>query len=104
MNLFKSQSELIAEIHNEFDTAQDRLFAQATKILTTPHTDAVQSISERLQKVGFVNTPTAKKGKEVKKELVQNREQAKLITYYRQTYPFLKFLTEEETEPHLRKV
>lgn len=96
MNVFKSQSALIAEIHNEFDTAQDRLLAAATKILTTPNAEAVQSISERLQKVGFVNTPTAKKGKEVKKELVSNREQAELIRYYSQTYPFMKFLTEDE--------
>lgn len=96
MNFFKTQQQIITEIHNEFDTAQDRLLEQANKILSTPNSEAVQSISDRLIKIGFVNTPTAKKGKEVKKELVETREQAELISYYKNTYLFLKFLTEDE--------
>ena len=92
--MFKSQEKLIAEIHSEFDTAQERLLQEANKILSTKTN--LPDIADRLSKVGFTNTPTAKKGIEVKKQLVTSQEQAELINYYKNTYPFLKFLTEDE--------
>lgn len=106
MNIFKTQQQIITEIHNEFDTAQDRLLDQANAILSSQKTSEitpVESIGERLQKVGFVNVPVAKKAnviKEVKKKAgqiaVATKEQANLIQYYKSAYPFLKFLTDDE--------
>lgn len=102
------QQQLIDQIHNEFDTAQDRLLQQANEILNKPvdmKETAIESIGERLKKVGFVNVPTAKKSEEIKtkknatiKQLVETREQAELIEYYKRSYPFLKFLTESELD------
>jgi hypothetical protein len=94
--MFKSQEKLIAEIHNEFDTAQERLLSEAKSVLDASSKDRTVEISERLKAVGFVRTPTARKGDSVKKRLVTSEEQAELIQYYQQTYPFLKFLTEDE--------
>lgn len=107
------QEKLIAEIHAEFDTAQDRLLSQATQILSKPvdaTQSAVESIGERLAKVGFTNTPTVKKANEIKerkgaeiKKVVETREQAELIQYYQANYPFLKFLTEAELDRICKK-
>lgn len=107
------QEKLIAEIHAEFDTAQDRLLSQANAILSKPidaTQSAVESIGERLAKVGFTNTPTVKKANEIKerkgaeiKKVVETREQAELIQYYQSTYPFLKFLTEAELDRICKK-
>jgi hypothetical protein len=104
--MFKSQEQLIAEIHNEFDTAQDRLLDQATTLLNSLQITTesrLEQVAARLSKIGFVNTPTVQKAtqlKEKRKEeenlLVTTKEQADLIQYYKFNYPFLKFLTEEE--------
>jgi hypothetical protein len=95
MKLFKTQEQLIAEIHHEFDSAQERLLQEAVTVLNST-AKALPQIAERLEKVGFINTPTAKKGKEVASQLVSSKEQADLIQYYSTSYPFMKFLTEDE--------
>ena len=95
--MFKSQEQLIAEIHNEFDTAQDRLLQEAKTLLESLNPDSkMVEVAYRLAKIGFTNTPTVKKAQDVKKQLVTSKEQAELIQHYKFTYPFLKFLTEEE--------
>jgi hypothetical protein len=94
-NLFKSPEQLIAEIHNEVDTAQERLLQEALNVLSNGR-ENVENIGDRLRRVGFVNTPVAKKSSEIKHQKKISREQAALIQYYQQTYPFLKFLTEDE--------
>ena len=104
--MLKSQEKLIAEIHDEFDTAQDRLLQQAREIIdnTVPdHPSPMEEIADRLIGAGFTNTPLVKTAavikvdKEKKREkLVRTREQAELIQYYKMTYPFIKFLTEDE--------
>lgn len=91
------QEKLIAEIHAEFDTAQDRLLKEAKKVLNDVNTNVI-GIADRLKSIGFKNTPTAKRGAEVKEKLVKSKDEATLIEYYAQTYPFLKFLTESELE------
>ena len=104
--MFKSQEKLIAEIHNEFDTAQERLFNEANELLKSidiPSITKVEKIADRLLKAGFVSTPTVKlasrltkRRKESEKLAVTTKEQAELIQYYKFNYPFLKFLTEGE--------
>jgi hypothetical protein len=94
--LFKSQKQIIEQIHNEFDSAQERLLLEANRILSVKSN--LPQIADRLKAVGFTSTPTAKKGLGVKKQLVQSKEQAELINYYSNAYPFLKFLTESELD------
>lgn len=104
--MFKSQQKLIAEIHNEFDTAQDRLLTQATEVLSSEipaETTRIEEVATRLKSIGFTSTPTAKSGERLLNDkksnasrIKQTREAAELITYYKFTYPFLKFITEDE--------
>lgn len=97
--MFKSQEKLIAEIHNEFDTAQDRLLKEATELLDSlANTDKLENVASRLIKAGFTNTPTVSKTSKLTREKTVAREQAELVQYYKQTYPFLKFLTEAELD------
>lgn len=107
-----NEKQLIEKIHSEFDSAQDRLLSQAKLIIDSaiPNETPIETISERLKKVGFINTPTVKKGEEIMKvrkekeiKVVESREQAELIQYYRTTYPFMKFLTEDELERICKK-
>lgn len=96
------QEKLIAEIHAEFDTAQDRLLKEAHEVLTSANLNVV-SISDRLKQIGFKNTPTAKRGSVIKSDLVKSNDEAKVIEYFSATYPFLKFLTESELERICKK-
>lgn len=97
-----NQLKLIEKIHAEFDTAQERLLNEAKAILSN-QSQTLVSIADRLKNVGFVNTPTAKKGTEAKQLLVESTEQAKIIEHYKFTYPFLKFLTESELDRICKK-
>jgi hypothetical protein len=55
----KSQEKLIAEIHNEFDSAQERLLQQARQIIESNKVDDL-GLSVRLLKVGFASNPIVK--------------------------------------------
>lgn len=106
-NIFKKVT--IEQIHAEFDSAQDRLLQQAMDIIPA-HTEdnsaaVVLETAERLKRLGFTNTALVKKANDVLKEkeeknrvVVNNKEQADVIQYYSQNYPFLKFLTESELD------
>jgi hypothetical protein len=100
------EQQIIAEIHNEFDVTQDRLLSQAEALLLELHIPtetAIEKKSDRLKKLGFVNSETVKRGDELKqkrenqnKVIVTTKAQADLIKHYKQDYPFQKFLPESE--------
>lgn len=94
-NLFRSQETLVVEIHHEFDAVQDRLLSEAKAVIAK----SSEPLANRLAAAGFVNTPTAKQ----LPALVQSKEQAELIQYYQQNYPFQKFLTEQELDRICKK-
>lgn len=86
----KTPNQIVQEIHDAFDSAQERLLTEAKAMLSGENTE----IGERAKKIGFTNTPAAKKFD----SLVKTKQQAEMIEYYKMAYPFLKFLTIEEME------
>lgn len=104
----KTARQLITEIHNEFDTAEDRLLEQADNLLAelnVPTETEIEQKAATLKNLGFINSETVVHANRLseyrekqKQTLVTTREQAELIRYYKQTYPFQKFLTEMELE------
>lgn len=104
----KTEQEVLLEIHNEFDTAEDRLLDEADKLLlelNIPTESNIEVKADKLKQLGFINSEVVKQANELTKnrlnqqeKLVQTRDQAELIRYYKQTYPFQKFLTEKELE------
>lgn len=78
----KSTTELIAEIHNEFNSASDRILMEAQKILSTVNYEK----AKRLANVGFENAREAKELNFV------NSETAQLIERYQIKYPNNKFI------------
>lgn len=102
---------LIDEIHNEFDTAPDRILQQALDIINTESNVKVSlqsSISEkalRLKTLGFEKnalvhnlTHTEREIKKTTHLIDMNAEMAHRVKYYTSTYPFLKFLPESELD------
>jgi hypothetical protein len=102
---------LIDEIHNEFDTAPDRILQQALDIINTESNVKVSlqsSISEkalRLKTLGFEKnalvhnlTHTEREIKKTTHLIDMNAEMAHRVKYYTSAYPFLKFLPESELD------
>jgi hypothetical protein len=100
----KSEKEIITEIHNEFDTAEDRLLKEATDVLKELNLETESSITQRanrLRSLGF--TKSAPVTWVNNSPLIKTRKQAELIQYYKQNYPFQKFLTEDELDKICKK-
>lgn len=96
--MFKSQRQIIQEIHNEFDTAEDRLLCEAQKIISSNSEKVVYDKAKRLKDAGFVNTELVLMASAKQQALVNGKEQADLIMYYKQKYPFQKFITQQELD------
>ena len=107
----KTEQELIEEIHNEFDTAPERILQQALSIISEQEGLKVSLESEiedkaiRLKNLGFVKNGLVHKLDEIEtrnkeKDLIIDMEMkmAQGIRYYAQTYPFLKFLPVSELD------
>jgi hypothetical protein len=107
----KSEKELIEEIHNEFDTAPERILQQALSIIGEQQSSKVSLESEiedkaiRLKNLGFVKNGIVDKLEKIEernrqKDLIIDMEtkMAEGIRYYAQTYPFLKFLPVSELD------
>lgn len=84
--------ELVQEIHDAFDNAQDQLLQEAIEIINAnkvKNTDHVKRMAE----LGFTNSKVVQEASKKLKNAVRTAEQAEIVLYYRETYPFLKFLT-----------
>lgn len=103
MNLFKmikrevisrsSEHYTVDQIHNEFDSASERLLNEAKEIVSK---EINTSNGERLKKLGFnvaKQTVESENTIEIKKENERLRDD---IEYFKQWYPFNKFITEKE--------
>lgn len=101
--MFISQEKLIKKIHTEFDEAQDKLLMEAQKLLSTTVEDKELEVAKRLEKVGFGSTPLAQKVYEREHTKVLAKKKAELISYYKHTYPFLKFITIDELDRICKK-
>lgn len=101
--MFISQEKLIKKIHTEFDEAQDRLLMEAQKLLSTTVEEKELEVAERLREVGFGSTPLAQKVYEREHTKALAKRKAELISYYKYTYPFLKFITIDELDRICKK-
>lgn len=103
--------KLIDEIHNEFDTAPQRILEQALDIINKESNVKIELQSKivekalRLKFLGFEKNALVHNlshtEREIKKSeglIDMNAEMAHRVKYYTSTYPFLKFLPESELD------
>ncbi len=108
-SLFKSEPSYgysVEQIHEEIDTAQDRLIQAADtllKELKIPTESEVERKAKLLKEIGFHNSETVALAKSLEEERLrqstyvnEKKQEAELLRYYKQEYPFQKFLTMEE--------
>lgn len=108
MNIFKrkqvesSYADVITKIHNEFDTAGEKLYKEAMDII-----NAIPVVNEdkakRLKGLGFHATKEVEAFNKVIEIREKNANLAKEIAYYREKYPMYKFITEDAVREICRK-
>lgn len=82
---------IVRAIHNDFDTATDKILAEANAILA----EKVDFNSvDQLQKLGFTKAKKVTETRNLISQQDSSREKAELIKYYKDKYPFQKFITE----------
>lgn len=91
---------IIAEIHNEFDTAGEKLLFESKRILSQ---DVDVDKGGRLKNIGFSSVKAATDVERILKEKKESKELAELIEYYSQWYPHNKFITEQIVEVICKK-
>jgi hypothetical protein len=105
LQLFKKPKPMEV-IHAEFDSAQDRILDECEKILAElkiPTETQIEKKALILKDLGFVNSEVIQQAK-ILKEKSQKIEQkinltinqAKTIRYFKEKYPFEKFITIDE--------
>ena len=92
--------EVIAEIHESFDTASEKLLKEAKEILAGSY-DTEKG--ERLKAIGFVSAKKVVEAEKAISDKRKNKELASLIEYYQMYYPNNKFITEEKTKEICQK-
>lgn len=91
---------LVAEIHNDFDTATERLLNEAKEILSKGIDTAK---GEQLRSLGFTSSkPSVDSALDIKQKQ-DNEQLANHIEYYQTYYPNNKFITELEVEKICKK-
>ncbi len=92
----------IEKIHRKFDTAGEKLLAQAKEILATPVVSNSDKII-RLNKIGFGTSKPIKDLEEVTKKKTEAQETIEAIEYYQTYYPSYKFIAKSQIEKICKK-
>jgi hypothetical protein len=93
----KTNNELVAEIHEAFYSADERLLQQAKDLLANPRLDKA-IYAERLGALGFGSAKPVKEAIAIAENHLKAGDLIKGIEHWRMYYPGNKFITEEEVK------
>lgn len=93
----KNYPKEVLEIHHEFETASDKLLESAYKIINSQPVVNISKI-ERLKSFGFNQVKEVEESSKIIETTTLSKEQIKLVQYYKQNYPFNKFITESQVK------
>lgn len=87
----------VIEIHNEFNTAGEKLLAEAMGIIQKAQSPKIDK-AKRLSFLGFSQAKTVEESTQILKQAVMSKEVSELVKYYQFNYPNNKFITEEQVK------
>jgi hypothetical protein len=93
----KTNDELVAEIHDAFYSADERLLQEAKDLLNFPQEDKAKK-AERIKKLGFGAAKLVKEVAGHPEKVTDANKLIKAIEYWRIHYPNYKFITEVEVK------
>ena len=93
---------VVLEIHNEFNTASDKLLAEAEKVIEEVKQYPMEKVS-RLEALGFKNTTDTQNTNGIAERLEMSEKDKEFVLKYRREFPLHKFITEEQIEVICKK-
>jgi hypothetical protein len=93
----KNYPKEVLEIHYEFETASDKLLESAYEIINSQPMVNISKI-EKLKSFGFNQVKEVEESSKVIETTKLSKEQIELVQYFKQNYPFNKFITEEQVQ------
>lgn len=104
LSIFKKPDFTVEQIHAEFDSAQERLLLDSSRILDNLKLEKqVENKSNDLESLGFVKSEGVTKIKETQEARTQAENLARRIQYFKMKYPNEKFITTDELERICKK-
>lgn len=91
----KKYPKKVLEIHNEFNTAAEKLLQDANAVLQKAKQYNIDKL-KRLEKLGFNKTQEVVEGAEEMKARLVSHEIANLVNNYQMHYPNNKFIAEKQ--------
>lgn len=91
----KKYPKKVLEIHNEFNTAAEKLLQDANAVLQKAKQYNIDKL-KRLEKLGFSKTREVVEGAEEMKAQLVSHEIANLVNNYQMHYPNNKFIAEKQ--------
>lgn len=98
----------VEQIHAEFDSGEERILSECDKILSElqiPTETQIERKASIMKDLGFVNSETVKQAeklsensKQIQQKIDITAKQAETIKYFKNKYPFEKFITVDELE------
>lgn len=92
----------VDQIHADFDSAQERLVAEATRIVNKKPVDLIEK-GERLKSIGFTSAKPVSISEVVLSRIAQSKEFLSNLSDYQVRYPDYKFITDSEVERLCKK-
>lgn len=90
-------NETILKIHNDFDSASEKLLGEAKRIIANSNEDVI-SKGERLNALGFKAAKAVVESREQQRAKRDSEILAETIMYFKQWYPLNKFITNKEVK------
>lgn len=87
----------VVEIHREFNTASEKLIAEAVEIIERASAPEIEK-AKRLNFLGFSQAKQVEESSQILKQAVISKEVAELVRKYQVMYPNNKFITEEQVK------
>lgn len=95
----------IEEIHEDFDSAQEKLLTEAKDILKSADKKTMKRIklADKVKNLGFTRSKTVEDLREISDEIGEKEKLAKLIEHYSVHYPTYKFITQDKLREICKK-
>lgn len=94
----KGYPAVVLEIHREFETSADKLLKQALDAVNSVKPVISEEKAKLLKKYGFNKVEEVVKQEAVNMQVEFSKKQIDTIKYYRQNYPFNKFIFPDQVK------
>jgi hypothetical protein len=96
-SVVRTYTKEVLEIHHEFETASEKLLEQANRIINS-YPVVNDTKIEALKMLGFKQVKEVQESTKISEATALSKDQIESVNYYRQHYPYNKFIVESQVQ------